>query len=203
MRRRFPAAPLAIRATVAKPACRLAVLFLAVAQAEAQEQRSVPSTVRPERRIVISLPDRQLALLEDGRVRKLYPIAVGAPRTPSPRGEFRVTSRLVHPTWYASGKVVPPGKANPLGTRWLGLGNRGYGIHGTNDPKSIGKSVSHGCIRMRNADVEELFELLRVGDVVELHGERNEIVAAIFGATPAPAAPRPAAVPVVAAVGKL
>ncbi|PYU10291.1 MAG: hypothetical protein DMG29_17725, partial [Acidobacteria bacterium] len=69
----------------------------------------------------------------------------------------------------------------PLGTRWLGLGQRGYGIHGTNEPRSIGRNVSHGCIRMRNRDIEELFEMVRAGDVVELYAERTEELAQIFG----------------------
>jgi len=69
--------------------------------------------------------------------------------------------------------TVAPGPANPLGTRWMGLGYKGYGIHGTNRPHSIGKAASHGCIRMRNHDVEELFELVQVGDPVDLVTEVN------------------------------
>jgi lipoprotein-anchoring transpeptidase ErfK/SrfK len=68
-----------------------------------------------------------------------------------------------------------------LGTRWLGLDQRGYGIHGTNQPHSIGHRASHGCIRMRNHDMEELFELVQVGDAVELHTERTAELAEIFG----------------------
>jgi lipoprotein-anchoring transpeptidase ErfK/SrfK len=75
---------------------------------------------------------------------------------------------------------VGPGKNNPLGTRWMGLGYKGYGIHGTNVPSSIGKAASHGCIRMRQHDVEELFALVDVGTTVELHGERPALVAMIF-----------------------
>ena len=81
----------------------------------------------------------------------------------------------------SKGRVVPPGKANPLGTRWLGLSKKGYGIHGTNAPGSIGRNASHGCIRMRNRDVEELFELVAVGDMVELVGERTPETERIFG----------------------
>jgi L,D-transpeptidase ErfK/SrfK len=102
-------------------------------------------------------------LLVDDEVIKVYDAAVGAPSTPSPVGEFRIVTRIAHPTWYTPGKVVPPGKNNPLGTRWLGLSASGYGIHGTNAPSSIGNAASHGCIRMRNRDVEELFELVDVG----------------------------------------
>jgi len=145
------------------------------------------------RRIVVSIPDRQLALMEDGRVTKIYPVAVGAAATPSPAGSFTVAVRIPHPTWYGPGKVVPPGKSNPLGPRWIGLSRKGYGIHGTSNPRSIGRPASHGCIRMRNSDVEELFGLVAVGDPVELYAERTGEVARIFGGA--------AAGPVVAAIG--
>jgi len=65
----------------------------------------------------------------------------------------------------------------------MGLSVKGYGIHGTNAPGSIGHNVSHGCIRMRNRDVEELFELMAVGDSVELYGERSEETERLFGPT--------------------
>ncbi len=129
------------------------------------------------RRIVVSLPDRKIVLLERGRVVKVYPVAVGKASTPSPKGSFHIVTRVVKPTWYQPGKVVPAGTANPLGTRWMGLGYKGYGIHGTNRPKSIGKAASHGCIRMRNQDVEDLFERVEVGDPVELVTEPIAAVA--------------------------
>jgi L,D-transpeptidase ErfK/SrfK len=137
------------------------------------------------RRLVISIPDRKIALLEDGHVVKVYGIAVGKKSTPSPNGSFHIASRVVKPTWFQPGKVVGPGPANPLGTRWMGLGYRGYGIHGTNRPTSIGKAASHGCIRMRNQDVEELFELVQVGDEVELATEVTADLAKVFGETAA------------------
>lgn len=144
--------------------------------------------VRAERRLVISIPDRRLALLVDGEVKKVYAVAVGKPRTPSPAGTFTVVTRVPQPTWYGPKKIVKPGKDNPLGTRWIGLSQKGYGVHGTNAPRSIGKAASHGCIRMRNEDVEELFEQVQAGDTVELMAERNETVAAVFGKRePAPA----------------
>lgn len=180
-----------------------AVLLLSLAQARAQEHPAGNATPasepRPaaERKIVISIPDRKLALIEEGRVVKVYRIAVGAPVSPSPSGEFRVRERITHPTYYAPGKVIGPGEANPLGTRWIGLGHRGYGIHGTNEPRSIGKNASHGCIRMNKADVEELFELVRAGDLVVLHAERTTEVAMLFG--DAPAAPAAKTAPAVVA----
>ncbi len=173
----------------------VAVLLLSLTQARGQERpagvaASGKLPVTSERRIVISIPDRKLALIESGRVVKIYPVAVGAEGNPSPSGEFRIRERITHPTYYAPGTVIGPGKSNPLGTRWIGLSRRGYGIHGTNDSQSIGKSVSHGCIRMKKEDVEELFELVRAGDLVELRAERDSEVAMIFGDAPAvPAAP--------------
>ena len=132
-------------------------------------------------RLIVSIPDRKTVLMEDGQVVKIYPIAVGKKSTPSPNGNFHIASRVVKPTWYQAGKVVGPGPANPVGTRWIGLGYKGYGIHGTNMPNSIGKAASHGCIRMRNHDVEELFELVQIGDSVELLSEVNADLAKVFG----------------------
>lgn len=146
-------------------------------QPEAQP-RSPEET--PVRRIVISIPDRKLALIEDGEIVKVFSTAVGSPRTPTPGGTFKIITRVPNPTWYHAGKVVGPGKNNPVGTRWIGLSEKGYGIHGTNAPNSIGKNVSHGCIRLRNRDVEELFGLVEVGDVVELHAEVDDVVSRIF-----------------------
>jgi lipoprotein-anchoring transpeptidase ErfK/SrfK len=153
----------------------LAALLVATAEALAQETRPVA------RRIVISIPDRELALMEDGRVVKIYPVTVGAAATPSPTGSFTVIERVSHPTWYGPHKIVPPGKSNPLGPCWIGLSRRGYGIHGTSNPRSIGRPASHGCIRMRNSDVKELYGRVAVGDAVEMYKERNDEVARIFG----------------------
>jgi L,D-transpeptidase ErfK/SrfK len=149
-----------------------AAVALAAAEVRAEERRAD--------RIVVSIPDRKLVLLSGDQALKVYDVAVGKASTPSPEGEFRIINRIPNPAWYAPGKVVAPGKANPLGTRWMGLSAKGYGIHGTNAPKSIGKAASHGCIRMRATDLEELFDMVSIGVVVEIHGERPEIFARIF-----------------------
>jgi len=133
-----------------------------------------------KRRVVVSLPDRKLVVLENDQVLARFDVAVGAPSTPSPIGTFTIVNRIPNPTYYRPGKVIPPGATNPLGTRWLGLNQKGYGIHGTDSPRSIGKAESQGCIRLRNSDVERLFDQLRAGDIVELHGERTEEVARLF-----------------------
>jgi hypothetical protein len=159
----------------------LAVLFVVVGEALAQESQ-------PEvRRIVVSIPDRKLALLNDGRVVKVFAVAVGAAATPSPSGNFTVVERLENPTWYGPHKVVRPGSSNPLGPRWIGISRKGYGIHGTSSPRSIGRAASHGCIRLQNRDVQELYGLVAIGDAVELHAKRTVELNRIFG----PAEPVP------------
>src|SRR5579863_9225435 len=145
-------------------------------------------TAVTHREIVISLEERKLALIEDGQIKKIYTVAVGKPSTPSPEGTFTIERRVANPTYYHDGKTILPGPGNPVGTRWMGLSKPGYGIHGTNEPRSIGKAASHGCIRMAKRDLEDLYALVQVGDTVELVGERNKETARLFGpaeATPA------------------
>jgi len=168
--------------------CVLLVALLVCAATEgfaggnetAASPATVPANEAAHRRIIVSIPDLKLALLEDGRILKVYPVAVGAAVSPSPTGEFKVINRLVGPAYFHEGKVTKPGKNNPLGSRWMGLSKKSYGIHGTNVPASIGKAASHGCIRMGRHDVEELFELVRVGDTVEIFGTRNAEVEKIL-----------------------
>jgi lipoprotein-anchoring transpeptidase ErfK/SrfK len=152
---------------------------VAGAQKQGSEQGAVVAGT-PKRVIVVSLEDRKLALIEDGQVTKVYTVAVGKPSTPSPVGAFTIERRVANPTYHHNGKTVLPGPGNPVGTRWMGLSKHGYGIHGTNEPKSIGKAASHGCIRMSQADLEEFYALVAVGDTVELVGERNQETAQLF-----------------------
>ena len=160
----------------------LAVLVLAAARVHAQETGA--SAQGDPRRVIVSLPDRKLALIEHGQVKRIYPVAVGKESTPSPTGSFKIVNRLTNPTYYHQGMIVGPGAENPVGTRWIGLNQKGYGIHGTNAPRSIGKAASHGCIRMSRKDLEEFFEMVRPGDTVEIRGERDLQTMAIFS-TPA------------------
>ena len=156
-----------------------AVLTAAPPAMAAEAARSVEASAT--RRVVVSLPDRKLALLENDQVVGIYPVAVGASVSPSPVGTFTIVNRVSNPTYYKPGKIVGPGRANPIGTRWIGLSAKGYGIHGTDAPASIGFAKSHGCIRLRNQDVEQLFARVRSGDVVELHAERTPEIKQLFG----------------------
>jgi lipoprotein-anchoring transpeptidase ErfK/SrfK len=189
---------------LAMTAMMIAVLFMAPAAkaAEANQDPKIqgqdPKIQAPvathKRVIVVSLEDRKLALVEDGKVIKTYPVAVGKPSTPSPVGTFTIERRVANPTYSHDGRVVPPGPNNPVGSRWMGLSIHGYGIHGTNAPNSIGKAASHGCIRMAKADLEELYPMVSEGDTVELVGQRNEETAELFGGDQVPnAGAQPAA----------
>lgn len=150
-------------------------------QAIAQDLPATRAPARVRRQIVVSVPDRKLVVMENGAVLRIFSVAVGTGVSPSPTGSFEIVTRLTEPTYYHAGTVIPPGESNPLGPRWVGFNRKGYGIHGTNAPGSIGKAASHGCIRMRNRDIREFFAMVNVGDSVEIHGERDEEVAEIFG----------------------
>jgi lipoprotein-anchoring transpeptidase ErfK/SrfK len=154
--------------------------ILLTSSAFAQKTPITNHSVPQSRQIVVSLADRQLVLVENGRPLKVYAIAVGADASPSPEGDFKVINRLENPGYYKPGTVIEPGAGNPLGTRWIGLSQKGYGIHGTNAPGSIGKAASHGCIRMHQRDLEELFKMVRVGDTVSIRGERDEQLARLL-----------------------
>ena len=167
----------------------MAAMFAAAAAAQQQTVQPAVSQEAPaaQREIVVSLEDHKLALVENGEVRKVYSVAVGKPSTPSPEGTFTIQRRVANPTYHHDGKTVLPGPSNPVGTRWMGLSKPGYGIHGTNEPKSIGKAASHGCIRMARADLEEFYAMVAVGDTVRLIGHRDEETARLFGPADGPA----------------
>ncbi|HET9741726.1 MAG TPA: L,D-transpeptidase [Terriglobales bacterium] len=167
-------------------------LFAGLGQAKAQSETQVAPQPEEQREIVVSLVHRKLALIENGEVIKIYSVAVGTEITPSPVGDFTIRTRVVRPTYYHPGRVIPAGPENPLGTRWIGLSTKGYGIHGTNEERSIGKPASHGCIRMHRKDLEDLFARVRVGDRVQIVAAETQETAQIFDAAPASA---PSAVP--------
>lgn len=116
--------------------------------------------------LTINKTKRILTLYENKKVLKKYPVAIGNPSSLTPDGKFTIVSKVINPAWGGGGyaKPVKGGiPANPLGYRWLGLSYKSgsdLGIHGNNSPYSIGKNISHGCIRMINSDVEQLFEIV-------------------------------------------
>lgn len=109
-----------------------------------------------------------LVLYSSGEAVKKYSVATGK-KNCTPVGEFKITDKLVHPTWFKTGAILPPGSPeNALGTRWMGFDKPAYGIHGTIEPKSIGTQASEGCIRMLNEEVEELYSIVPVGTKVTI-----------------------------------
>jgi LysM repeat protein len=105
--------------------------------------------------ITISIRAKTLTLYKNGRLFKAYPVATGKLNTPTPTGSFTIKNKQVNP-------------GGPFGTRWMGLSQPHYGIHGTNVPASIGTAASNGCVRMFNNDVEDLFNYVGVGVPVRI-----------------------------------
>ena len=116
--------------------------------------------------IEVDKSDNVLQLFSDGSLLKTYRVATGTDNS-TPIGQFTIDTKLENPTWYKAGAVVPPDSAeNILGTRWLGFSLKGYGIHGTTMPETIGQQSSSGCIRMLNQDVEEIYSIVPIGTIV-------------------------------------
>ncbi|MFX3617908.1 MAG: L,D-transpeptidase [Sporolactobacillus sp.] len=107
-------------------------------------------------RIDVSTSRHQLKLFDENTLVKTYPIAVGKMLSPTPSGIYQIINKQYHP-------------GGAFGVLWMGLSRRHYGIHGTNNPASIGYNVSHGCIRMHNADVIALSALTPIGTKVSIH----------------------------------
>lgn len=106
--------------------------------------------------IDVSTSQHQLKLFDGNRLLKTYPIAVGKILTPTPTGTYMIINKEANP-------------GGPFGVLWMGLSKPHYGIHGTIDPASIGKNVSHGCIRMFNHDVLDLSSIVPMGTEVWIH----------------------------------
>ncbi len=117
-------------------------------QPAAVVERAVPTL--PRAKIHIAKSVRRLTLYDGNTALRQYPIAIGKPVTPTPEGNYAIATKILNP-------------GGVLGSRWMGLNYDAYGIHGTNAPWKIGQMVSNGCIRMHNANVEELFQFVSVG----------------------------------------
>jgi lipoprotein-anchoring transpeptidase ErfK/SrfK len=130
--------------------------------------KEVPATSVSRNAIVVNLQRFRLDLYKGPNLVKHYPVGVGALRFPTPPGAYFVRSKAVNPTWRNPGSgwsrgmpaYIAPGPRNPLGTRALRLDRGALVIHGTPQPWTIGTRSSHGCIRMRRPDIEQLFELV-------------------------------------------
>lgn len=124
--------------------------------------------------IAINRSAYRLTLYKHLKVAKTYTIAVGRQGLETPAGEYPVVDKQINPSWHVpmsswagslAGRVIPPGPADPLKARWIGI-TGGAGIHGTEDIGSLGSAASHGCIRMAIPDVIELFDRTPYGSKI-------------------------------------
>jgi hypothetical protein len=156
---------------------------------DAQALSRVPAPLRQQEgiQLVLDRRHRQLLVLENGALMRRVPAAVGTPGWETPVGSFRVLEKRLLPVWEhpATGQRVEPGLANPLGSRWIGFHRdcrprRGWdgerflsvrgctlaGVHGTPHRWTVGRAVSHGCVRLYEEDVQHIYELVQVGTPV-------------------------------------
>lgn len=155
-------------ATVATPAdVRVDIVRTTTAQ-------SVTLDSLAKRAILVDLSSRKLTLYEQGKTLRTWSVATGAPGFPTPKGTFRIVLKRYMPTWGNPGSdwavnmppSIPPGPNNPLGVRALNLNVSGIRIHGTANIASLGTAASHGCVRMANADIITLYDMVEVGTPV-------------------------------------
>jgi L,D-transpeptidase ErfK/SrfK len=126
-----------------------------------------PQVAEQALNLVLSLSDRRVSVYSGDMLVASYEVAIGREGWNTPTGQFSVFQKQTNPAWQHpfTGEIIPPGPENPLGTRWIGFwsdGENSIGFHGTPDESVIGSAVSHGCVRMRNADVLALYEQVGV-----------------------------------------
>ena len=136
----------------------------------------IPKTI--ENGIIINIPEFKLYYFNNGNLENSYKIAIGRVDWETPSGSFYVDRKSKNPTWRVppgmlrklnvDEKIVPPGPDNPLGKYWIGLSMPHIGLHSTNQPRSIGKAVSHGCMRLNPNDAENLFNDVEIGTEGEI-----------------------------------
>ncbi|MBV21596.1 MAG: hypothetical protein CMJ61_05470 [Planctomycetaceae bacterium] len=125
-------------------------------------------------RVDVYLDARLLVYRHGSEIVRAWDVGIGKVGHDTPLGDFVVGDKESEPSWPGKGELLPYGHPdNPLGTRWLGWHRGGekssFGIHGTREPEGVGERVSQGCVRMRNGEVEELFELLPRGARIRVH----------------------------------
>ncbi|MBW4490186.1 MAG: L,D-transpeptidase [Trichocoleus desertorum ATA4-8-CV12] len=131
----------------------------------------LPDVTAQETRLVLKLKQRRLYVYQGKQLKANYPVAVGRSGWETPTGQFRVMGMVQNPGWTNpfTRKVMPPGADNPLGDRWIAFwtdGRNSIGFHGTPDRDSVGQAASHGCVRMLNEDIRELYEIAVLGTPV-------------------------------------
>lgn len=118
--------------------------------------------------LVVDKSQNLLFLERKGEIIRTYIVATGRDNG-TPIGNFKIVNKLTNPTWYRTGAVIPPDSPdNILGSRWMGFDLKGYGIHGTTEPEALGKQLTLGCVRMKNEDIENLFDIIPMGTEVTI-----------------------------------
>ncbi|MGV0027989.1 L,D-transpeptidase [Phormidesmis priestleyi] len=122
-------------------------------------------------KIVVDLSDRRVYLYKDHKLKAKYFVAIGQAGWETPTGSFKVFQMYRNPVWQhpITGQKVPPGKKNPLGKWWIGFSTEEdllIGFHGTDEETLLGQAVSHGCVRMKNSDVGNLYRQVSIGTPV-------------------------------------
>lgn len=130
--------------------------------------QAIPKT---DARLVVSLGERQVTLYKGDKVQATYPLAVAQAGWETPVGHFQVLNKETNPIFVhpITEEEIPPGVDNPLGVAWIGFwtdGESEIGFHGTNQEELIGEAVSHGCLRMRNADIQAIYAQVSEGTPV-------------------------------------
>ncbi len=134
----------------------------------------------PALSVHVSTTESMLEVLAGDKTVAAFPVTVGSAQTASPIGDWKIRAIAKFPNFRydkkmlkegersADFKMLPPGPNNPVGIMWIALNKKGIGIHGTDDPDSIGRSASHGCIRLANWDVVKVAELAKPGMAVKI-----------------------------------
>ncbi|MEO0541024.1 MAG: L,D-transpeptidase [Cyanobacteria bacterium P01_A01_bin.105] len=137
----------------------------------APAQKWPPPTLDQPIELVLQLSERQLHVYRGDTLETTFPVAVGRTGWETPTGTFEVSYMLENPGWTNpfTGVQMPPGPQNPLGERWISFwtdGQNEIGFHGTPNRESIGQAASHGCVRLYNEHVRELYDLVSPGTLV-------------------------------------
>jgi lipoprotein-anchoring transpeptidase ErfK/SrfK len=145
---------------------------------------AVPAPAGPDPAQMVSLyvstKENMLEVYAGAKLAAAFPVTIGSEQTASPIGDWKVKAIAKLPTFRWDRKMLehgergshfhllPPGPNNPVGVLWIALNKKGIGLHGTDDPDSIGRSASHGCVRLANWDIVKLAELVKPGVAVEI-----------------------------------
>jgi lipoprotein-anchoring transpeptidase ErfK/SrfK len=150
-------------------------------EAEQKPDPSSEAAVAIKTSVKVDVKTNMLGVFEGDRIIAAYPVTVGSKQTATPIGEWKVRGVAKLPTFRYDEQMLKhgersknfhlllPGPNNPVGVVWIALNKRGIGIHGTDDPNTIGQAVSHGCIRLANWDVVRLAEKVKAGVPVSVH----------------------------------